>query len=296
MRTALTSPVAYALFVLPTILLYGLFFLYPMLSSSFYAFTDWNGLDDYRFVGFDNFLRALQDERFHKAILNNLAFIGFSVFVQIPVIVLMAMLISSVKRLQRFYKTAVFVPSILSTSVIGILWGFLYEPEMGPVNRLLGVFGIEPIYWLADPRWALLAVLITNAWQWMGFYIVLILAAILAVPRHLHEAAAIDGAGGLRRAVSITLPLIRPVISVVVLLSIAGAMRVVDIVLVMTKGGPVGATEVMASYLVNRALGVDPNYGLGTAISLIIFAFALLLTSLYQLAFGHNRDEGIEYA
>jgi len=134
MRTALTSPVAYALFVLPTILLYGLFFLYPMLSSSFYAFTDWNGLDDYRFVGFDNFLRALQDERFHKAILNNLAFIGFSVFVQIPVIVLMAMLISSVKRLQRFYKTAVFVPSILSTSVIGILWGFLYEPEMGPVG------------------------------------------------------------------------------------------------------------------------------------------------------------------
>src|SRR5690606_4398494 len=145
----------------------------------------------------------------------------------------------------------------------------------------------EPIYWLADPDWALLAVLITNAWQWMGFYIVLILAAILAVPRHLHEAAAIDGAGGLRRALSITLPLIRPVISVVVLLSIAGAMRVVDIVLVMTKGGPVGATEVMASYLVNKALGVDPNYGFGTAISLIIFAFALLLTSLYQLVFGH---------
>jgi len=296
MRTALTSPVAYALFVLPTILLYGLFFLWPMLSSSFYAFTDWNGLEDYRFVGFDNFLRALRDERFPTAIVNNLAFIGFSVFVQIPLIVLMAMLISSVARLQRFYKTAVFVPSILSTSVIGILWGFLYEPEMGAINRLLGFFGIEPIYWLADPDWALLAVLITNAWQWMGFYIVLILAAILAVPRHLHEAAAIDGAGGLRRALSITLPLIRPVISVVVLLSIAGAMRVVDIVLVMTKGGPVGATEVMASYLVNKALGVDPNYGFGTAISLIIFAFALLLTSLYQLVFGHNRDEGIEYA
>ncbi|OUM98579.1 MAG: sugar ABC transporter permease [Paenibacillaceae bacterium ZCTH02-B3] len=292
MRTALTSPVAYALFVLPTILLYGLFFLYPMLSSSFYAFTDWNGLDDYRFVGFDNFLRALQDERFHKAILNNLAFIGFSVFVQIPVIVLMAMLISSVKRLQRFYKTAVFVPSILSTSVIGILWGFLYEPEMGPVNRLLGVFGIEPIYWLADPRWALLSVLIANAWQWMGFYIVLVLAAILAIPKELHEAAVVDGANGWQRALSITVPLIMPLISVVVMLSIAGGMRVVDIVLVMTKGGPVGATEVMASYMVNEAMGIDPNYGFGTAIALIIFAFALLLTSLYQMTFGRRMEGG----
>lgn len=296
MRSALNHPVAYVLFVAPTLLLYGLFFLYPMLSSSYYAFTDWNGLNDYRFIGLANFTRAFADPDFRHAIVNNLAFIGFSVFVQIPLIVVMALLISSVKRLQRFYKTAVFVPSILSTSVIGILWGFLYEPELGPINRLLRLFGAEPVYWLADPDWALLAVLITNAWQWMGFYIVLILAAILAIPHHLHEAAEIDGAGGFRRAVAITVPLIRPVISVVVLLSIAGAMRVVDIVLVMTKGGPVGATEVMASYLVNEALGVNPNYGFGTAVSLIIFAFALLLTALYQLAFGHHRDEGTEYA
>lgn len=295
MKTTLRNPAVYVLFVLPTLLLYGLFFLYPMLSSSYYAFTDWNGLNDYRFIAFDNFTRAFTDPDFHKAMVNNLAFIGFSVFVQIPLIVLMALFISSVKRLQRFYKTAVFVPSILSTSVIGILWGFMYEPEIGPLNRLLGAFGIEPIYWLADPDWALLAVLMTNAWQWLGFYIVLILAAIMAIPRHLHEAAEIDGAGSVRRALSITVPLIRPVISVVVLLSIAGAMRVVDIVLVMTKGGPVGATEVMASYLVNEALGVDPNYGFGTAISLIIFAFALLLTALYQLAFGHHRDEGTEF-
>lgn len=294
MKSTLRNPVAYALFIIPTLLLYCLFFIYPMLTSSYYAFTDWNGLNDYKFLGFDNFTRAFADADFRNAVVNNLVFIVFSVFVQVPLIISFALLIGSVKRLQGFYKTTVFMPSILSTSVIGILWGFVYQPDFGPLNQFLGLLGIEPIYWLADTKWALLAVLITNAWQWMGFYIVLILAAILAIPKSINEAAAIDGANGFQRALRITVPLIRPIVSVVVMLSIAGAMRVVDIILVMTKGGPVGSTEVMASYLVNNAMGVDPNYGFGTAIALIIFAFALVLTALYQLTIGRNQ-EGNEY-
>lgn len=290
MKNTLRNPAIYALFVIPTLALYCLFFIYPMLSSSYYAFTDWNGLDHYRFIGLDNFKNAFMDPDFRNAIWNNLIFIVFSVFIQVPLIIFMAILIGAVKRFQRFYKTTVFIPSILSTSVIGILWGFIYEPEIGPLNKLLGLFGIEPIYWLAETKWALLSVLITNAWQWVGFYIVLVLAAILAIPREIGEAAEIDGASGVQRAIFITVPLIKPIISVIVMLSIAGAMRVVDIILVMTKGGPVGSTEVMASYLVNQAMGVDPNYGLGTAISLIIFAFALILTALYQLIFGRHQE------
>ncbi|GMK42387.1 ABC transporter permease [Paenibacillus sp. CCS19] len=289
MKSALKNPYIYAMFVLPTLLLYCLFFIYPMASSSFYAFTDWNGLEDYKFIGFDNFTTAFSDPDFRNAIVNNMYFILFSVFIQVPLIIFFAILVGHVKRFQGFYKTTVFIPSILSTSVIGILWGFIYEPEIGPLNKLLSVFGIDPIYWLADTKWAMFAVLATNAWQWMGFYIVLVLAAILAIPREVNEAAEIDGASGRQRALLITVPLIRPIISVVIMLSIAGAMRVVDIILVMTKGGPVGSTEVMASYLVNEAMGVDPNYGFGTAISLIIFAFALVLTALYQLTLGRNQ-------
>jgi len=294
MRSTLRNPAVYILFVAPTLLLYCLFFIYPMLTSSYYAFTDWNGLNVYKWVGLDNFIRAFEDPDFRSAIVNNFYFILFSIFIQVPLIVFLAIMIGSIKRFQGFYKTTVFIPSILSTSVIGILWGFIYQPEIGPLNKFLGLFKIEPIYWLADMKWALLAVLITNAWQWMGFYIVLILAAILAIPKELSEAAEIDGASGWKRATRITVPLIRPIISVVVMLSIAGAMRVVDIILVMTKGGPVGSTEVMASYLVKRAMGVNPSYGFGTAISIIIFAFALILTALYQGIFGRNR-EGAEY-
>lgn len=294
MKSTLRNPYIYAMFIIPTLVLYSLFFIYPMITSSYYAFTDWNGLNDYKFLGFDNFANAFGDEDFRSAVLNNMVFILFSVFVQVPLIIFFALLIGSIKRFQGFYKTTVFMPSILSTSVIGILWGFVYEPEFGPVNQFLALFGVEPIYLLADMKWALLAVLMTNAWQWMGFYIVLILAAILSIPKSINEAAEIDGASNFQRALHITVPLIRPIVSVVMMLSIAGAMRVVDIILVMTKGGPVGSTEVMASYLVNNAMGVDPNYGFGTAIALIIFAFALILTAIYQLTFGRNQ-EGNEY-
>lgn len=290
MKQTLRNPWVYLLMIVPTLVLYTLFFIYPMVTSSFYAFTDWNGLSNYKFIGFDNFAAVFRDSDFIRAIGNNMLFILFAIFVQVPLIIFFAILIANVRRLQRLYKTTVFVPSILSTSVIGILWGFVLHPNIGPVNKLLSVFGIDPVFWLADSKWALPSVLVVNAWQWMGFYIVLVLAAILALPKEMNEAAEIDGASGFQRAWYLTIPLIKPIISVVVMLSISGAMRVVDIVLVMTKGGPVGATEVMASYLVNEAMGVNPNYGLGTSISLIIFAFALVLTALYQGTFGKIKE------
>jgi raffinose/stachyose/melibiose transport system permease protein len=289
MAGTLKNPWIYLLFVLPALALYVLFFIYPMLSSVYYGFTDWDGLNEPRFIGLDNFAEAFSDSKFRQSILNNVYILLFSVFVQIPVIVFFAILISGVKRLQGFYKTTVFMPSIVSTAVIGILWGFMYDPEAGIVNKFLGLFGVKEIYWLADMKMAMWAILIANAWQWVGFYIVLVLAAILAIPRELNEAAEIDGASGWQRALRITIPLIWPVISVIVMLSIAGAMKVVDIVLVMTGGGPVGATEVMASYMVTKAIRFG-DYGYGTALSLIIFAIALLITAFYQLAFGRTNE------
>lgn len=293
MRSTLKNPYAYALFVIPTLFLYFLFTVYPMLSSAYYGFTDWDGLNDPRFIGFANFIEAITDPYFQNAVINNMYFILFSVFIQVPLIIFFAILIGNVKRLQGFYKTTVFVPAILSTAVIGILWQFVYDPEVGIINKGLGLLGIEPVYFLAEMKWALWAVLVANAWQWMGFYIVLVLAAILAIPKELNEAAEIDGASGWQKAIRITVPLIKPIISVIVMLSIAGAMRVVDIVLVMTKGGPVGSTEVMASYMVSRAIKYG-EYGYGTSLSIIIFAVALILTAIYQLTFGRAK-EGVDY-
>ncbi|WP_123039724.1 carbohydrate ABC transporter permease [Cohnella candidum] len=293
MKNTLKNPVVYWAFVLPSLALYFLFFIYTLLTSIGYGFTDWNALEPAHYTGFANFKQAFDDSDFWVAVKNNMFFLLFSVVLQVPLIVFFSLLISGVKRLQGLYKTTVFMPSILSTSIIGILWGFLYHPTDGLFNKVLGLFGIEPVSWLGDTKWAMFSILVTNAWQWMGFYIVLILAAILSLPKEINEAAAIDGATGYQRATRITVPLIMPIISVVIMLSIAGAMRVVDIVLVMTNGGPAGATEVMASYMVNQGTRYG-EYGYAMALSILIFAIALVLTAVYQFTIA-KRQEGIEY-
>lgn len=294
MNKAMRQPLTYTIFVLPGLLLFIAFFVYPILSAVHNSFTSWNGISkDVAYVGMSNYGTALTDTAFWKSLRNNLYFILFSCFLQVPVIVIFSLLIANVKRLKGLYKTAVFLPSIMSTAVIGILWGFIYNPDIGLLNKVLGLFGIEPIYWLADKKWAMLSILITNAWQWTGFYIVMVLAAILAVPRDLEEAAAIDGASKFQSAMKITLPLIMPIISVVIMLSIAGAMKAADIVIVMTKGGPAGSTDVMATYMIRYAI-TNFKYGFGNTIAVLIFIFTLIITVLYQFLIS-RRIERLEY-
>ncbi|MEF3354777.1 sugar ABC transporter permease [Paenibacillus sp. GYB006] len=294
MNKSLRNPLVYILFIFPALLLFFMFFIYPIFSSIYYSFTSWNGVSaNPKFIGFSNYLKALGDERFWESAKNNGWFIVFSCFIQVPLIIFFSLLIANVKKLKGLYKTAVFLPSIMSTAVIGILWGFIYEPNIGLLNKLLGLFGIEPLYWLSDEKYAMFSILLTNAWQWTGFYIIMVLAAILSIPRDLDEAAEIDGATRLQRALSITLPLIKPIISVVIMLSIAGAMKAADIVIVMTKGGPAGSTDVLATYMIKYAI-TNFKYGYGNTIAVLIFIFTLILTALYQLLIA-RRSERIEY-
>lgn len=283
MNKALRNPLTYLLFVLPALLLFLAFFIYPIFTAVYNSLTSWNGISQEKaFIGIGNYTTALDDAAFWQSVKNNGYFILFSCFIQVPVIVIFSLLIAQVKKLKSLYKTAVFLPSIMSTAVIGILWGFIYNPDFGLMNEALGLLGIEPIYWLSDRKWAMFAILITNAWQWTGFYIIMVLAAILAIPSELEEAAVIDGATGMQRALRITLPLILPIISVVIMLSIAGAMKAADIVLVMTKGGPAGSTDVMATYMIRYAI-TSFKHGFGNSIAVLIFVFTILITAVYQL-------------
>ncbi|MEW9107267.1 carbohydrate ABC transporter permease [Paenibacillus sp.] len=294
MNKALRNPLTYVLFLLPTLVLFIAFFIYPVINAIYYSFTSWNGISkDVTFIGFDNYLNVMSKPEFWDSVKNNGSFILFSLFIQVPLIIFFSLLISNVKRLKGLYKTAVFMPSVMSTAVIGILWGFIYDPDTGLLNKLLGLFGIDPLMWLADKKTAMISILITNAWQWTGFYIVMVLAAILAIPKDLDEAAMIDGATGVQRAIRITIPLIMPIISVVVMLSIAGAMKAADIVIVMTKGGPAGATDVMATYMIKHSI-TSFKYGYGNSIAVLIFVFTLIVTVLYQVLIA-RRTERIEY-
>jgi raffinose/stachyose/melibiose transport system permease protein len=293
MNKALRNPMTYVLFLLPILLLYVLFFIYPMIDAFAKGFTKWNGIGTAKFNGLKNFEKAFADDKFWSSVKNNGFFILFSVFIQVPLIVFFSLLISNVKKLKGLYKTTVFMPAVMSTAVVGILWSFIYEPDIGLFNVVLTKVGINPVMWLSEPKWAMFSILLTNAWQWTGFYIVMVLAAILSIPKEIDEAAVIDGANGFQRAIGITLPLIMPIISVVIMLSIAGAMKAADIVIVMTKGGPGGATDVMATYMIKYGI-TNIKYGYGNAIAVLIFVFTLILTVLYQLLIA-RRSERVEY-
>ncbi|OAS17654.1 sugar ABC transporter permease [Paenibacillus oryzisoli] len=273
---------AYTLFTLPTMLIFAIFFIYPMLMSLRYGFTAWNGISPATYNGLDNFVAALQDPYFWIAVRNNMSFIGFAMGIQIPIILGIALLVSKLKHWIAMYKTLIFLPTILSTAVVGVLWEFIYHPQAGLLNQVLEAVGLTSWQhaWLADGATAMLAILITNAWQWMGFYVVLVVSAIYAIPKHLVEAAQMDGAGGIRQAWSIILPLLRPVIVVMMLLSITGGMKAMDIVIVMTGGNPYGSTEVMASYMIKKAYRIG-EYGYANSIAVLILLFTAILTSIF---------------
>ncbi|WP_230192246.1 MULTISPECIES: carbohydrate ABC transporter permease [unclassified Paenibacillus] len=276
------NPVAYLFFIVPTLLLYFVFYLYPLSSTVIYAFSDWDGLSEPVFNGLDNFRRALQDEQLFRSLWNNLAFTGFALIVQLPIIVGSAVLISEVRRWSGFYKTTFFMPAILSTPVVAVLWSFVvFHPEIGILNLTLRHLGLGhwARAWLADDHTALLSILVTNAWASIGFYIVLALAAIYGISREIHEAAQVDGASFWQRSLFITVPMIRPVISVIVLLKVAGSLKTLDIVMVMTGGGPAGLTDVMATYMYRVGFQYLES-GYANTIAFIMVIFTVILTGI----------------
>lgn len=284
MNKIFRNRVAFFLFVVPALALYITFYLVPLFKSLQYSVTSWDGITEPVYNGFDNFTKALSDEKFWIAFKNNIYFVLFSVCIQVPIIVFVSILVSGVRRMLDFYKLTVFMPSILSTASIAVIWQFIYSPDAGLLNQILKAVGLESWtrLWLGDENTAMLSVLVTNAWQWTGFYIVLVLAGIFAIPKEMLEAGEIDGAVGWRKAWLLTIPLIRPVIVVTMLLSITGAMKALDIVLIMTNGGPYGSSEVMATYMYQQAYALG-DFGYANAIAIIVTVFTAILSLIYHI-------------
>lgn len=284
MNKVLKNPVAYFVLVVPALVLYMVIYLVPLFNSLQYSVTSWNGINEPVYNGAHNFIKAFSDEKFWISFKNNLYFVLFSVFVQVPVIIFISILVSSVKKLLEFYKITVYLPSVLSTAAIAVIWQFIYSPDAGLINQILKAFGLDFLTkaWLGDEKTAFLSVLFTNGWQWTGFYIVLLLAAIFSISKEILEAAEIDGAVGWKRAWMVTIPLIRPVIVVTLLLSITGAMKALDLVLIMTTGGPFGSSEVMATYMYKQAYSYG-DFGYANAIAIIIFVFTAILSLIFHI-------------
>ncbi len=284
MNSTARRPWNIALGLLPAVAIYLSFAILPILVSFFYAFTRWDGLSPLSLVGLRNFHAILADPVFWLALRNNFLVVLASVCGQIPLGLALALAVQRRLRGARFFRSVIFMPFVISTVVVSLVWNMIYNYQVGLVNTLLRAVGLEQLAlnWLGDPTTAMFAVCVTIIWQYIGLYFVIFLAALQNVPAELLEAAEIDGATGFAKTWLITIPLIRETILTAVVLCISGSLRTFDLIYVMTNGGPAHTTDVLATYMFNKTFS-GLQYGYGSAVSMLIFFISLGLIGLMNL-------------
>jgi raffinose/stachyose/melibiose transport system permease protein len=290
-RGKVRRAITIAAFVLPALVVYILFVLYPIVQAMFYSLWDWKGLGPLQdLIGLDNYRRALGDAVFQMAIRHNLMIIAMSLLIQLPFALAMALLIRGNVTGRTLFRTIFFLPYVLSEVVTGVIWIFIYRPDTGLLNVIFGAIvpGFEPRGFLGDTQTVLLALFVVITWKYFGFHMILYLAGLQAIPPELEDAARVDGATPGRVLRDITLPLLGPTIRVSVFFSVLGSLQFFDLIWVMTKGGPVNASNTMATYMYTYGFQRF-QLGFGAAVTLIIFLICLGFSLSYQ-RFVMRRD------
>ncbi len=271
-------------FVLPALLIYLLYFILPIPLSGFYSLFRWDGISPHKvFVGLGNWLGVFSDGVFLRSLLNNLELVVFSLLIQLPMGILLALFISSRMKGSRTMKLLFFLPLMFSDVAIGIMWRYIYEPNFGLLNTFLRAVGMgyATTGWLGDPHFAFGAVVATICWQFIPFYMIIFAAAISGIPEELRESAYLDGASPSQAFFRITLPLLSNTIRTAAILSLTGSLKYFGLIYVMTQGGPDHASELLATYMYKQAFtNFRMGYGSTIAMSMFIVSFALTVVLL----------------
>ncbi|WP_099352583.1 carbohydrate ABC transporter permease [Fredinandcohnia onubensis] len=268
------------LFTLPALLIYIVFLIIPMIGAVYFSVVNWNGIkgSPLEFVGLDNYLYVFQDKGFLISLKNMFYMVVFSVIFHTPIALLLAVAINSKFKGYRFFKVVYFVPTIFPLTAIGLLWYFIFMPN-GSLNSFLDLIGLAEITkgWLIDPSTAMGTIIFVNIWAGIGYYMVILLAGLTTIPNEIYEAAEIDGASPSKKFFHITVPMLKPIITLCILMDIIGTVKVFDLIFVMTEGGPNGLTNLPTTLMYYEAFRYG-NYGVGSAIGIIILIIALILT------------------
>ncbi|MGH3662271.1 MAG: carbohydrate ABC transporter permease [Micromonosporaceae bacterium] len=281
-----TAPWRYAV---PALAFYGLVLLYPSVSGAGYAFTDWNGLAAPDFVGMANFQRMFDDPQAYASIANTLLLTVAVTVAQNAIGLALAVGLNTSIASRNLLRVVFFAPAVLSPLILAYLWQYLYASD-GAVNRLLSGVGLGGLTqdWLGDPDLALWSIAVCVVWQNVGLSMVIYLAALQGVPRELHEAASIDGAGAWRRFAHITWPLIAPATTIATVLSVIGCLKLFDQIMAITGGGPGHATETAATVIYKKAF-VYGQFGYSTALALVLTA-VIFLVSVVHVVLLRRRE------
>ncbi|GFN33894.1 carbohydrate ABC transporter permease [Paenibacillus xylaniclasticus] len=264
-----------ALYVLPSIILIMAVIYVPIVLTGYYGLMDWDGVSSMKFIGLDNYVALFKDHAFWESVGHSFLFALLSTL-SLAVYLIVAMVLAGNIKGANLFRKIYLLPMLLSSVAIAQLWMKVYHPTSGILNTTLVSLGFsDPPAWLSDTKYVLGALFVPILWQYAGFYILIYYAALKNIPNTLVEAALIDGATHRQIAYRIKLPLITEVIKVTIVLSVVGSLKYFDLIYVMTGGGPNGASDVMASYMYQRAFkGFDFGYGSAIGFFLLIICLA----------------------
>jgi len=264
-------------FVMPALVVYLIFFGLPFLATIWLSVTDWNGVGVPDFNGLANYARLGLDGAMWAALGRNMIWVVLGTAIPVAVGLVLAVMLWSDARGSMVYRTVYFLPVVLSPVVVGVIWGWIYNPLFGLLNTGLRGIGLGrwAIGWLGEPETALYAVLVTAIWSYVGFCVVVLFAGLQKVDPELVAASRVDGANARQRFSHVIVPQIRPVLTMVIVYTVIGGFNVFDVVWVMTSGGPNNASEVIATYTYEVAFRAS-EYGYGATLSMVMSAVALL--------------------
>ncbi|SHL75762.1 raffinose/stachyose/melibiose transport system permease protein [Anaerocolumna jejuensis DSM 15929] len=279
------------LYTVPSVILVSLMLYIPFIMSGYYSLTEWNGIaKEPTFIGLQNFKTIFSESmEFRKALIFTGKYTLVFVILSNVIAIALAVALTKKFRLVNVVRGVFFIPYIMSMTIVGFIWKFIFTQGFSRLFEMTD-WGVWNYSWLGDPKLAFYSVALVGVWQSLGFYIVLYIAGLQAVPKDVLEAATVDGASGRKRFFHVTLPLLGPSITTCIFMSLTNALKVFDIILALTKGGPGGATYSVALQIYKEAFQSN-HYGLGSAESIIYFLFVLIITQVVLKIFSSREVE-----
>ncbi len=277
------------IFLPPALVLFTVFIILPIGEAGWYAFFNWNGLrTPTNFVGSDNFVQLFGNAVFHRALINTALIVVVSLIIQLPLALGMAVLLADRRFGAVTFRMIFFLPFILADVAAGLIWRYMFDGDYGLVSQASVALGGDPIFLLASKDYAFAGVLIVIVWKYFGFHMMLYIAGMQSIDRHLYEAASIDGANAWQRFRFVTLPGLAPMIRLSVFFSLIGSLQVFDVVRAMTfDGGPLNTTHTLVSYL--YIFGITRmRVGFGSAVGIVIFILCVVVAFGYKRIFMRN--------
>ena len=286
MKSIRSNKYTILLFVAVPMLIYVFFALIPILYNIYISLFDTNLLTPGKFVGLKNYARLLKDTTFLRALRNNIFLVIGSLAAHMGLGLFFANAIFQKVKGSKFFQSVFFLPSVICGVAVGLIWTFVYHGNYGLLNAFLKLIGQGDLQqvWLSNKNLALICIIVVVMWQWVGYHVVIQLAAMRNIPQELYEATQLDGASEWQQFKNITVPLIRPILKVDAVLIITGALKYYDLVAVMTNGGPNHATEVMSTYMYYEAFNVL-KFGYSSAIGVVLLILCMSAVMLTNKVF-----------